>query len=77
MIVLAVSVEAKNVSDKKRGVAALLFLLSLHRFYVGKYRSGVAYFFTIGGFGFWGLIDLIMILTGSFTDADACALTEW
>ena len=59
---------------KSKVAAALLcfFLgaLGVHRFYVGKVGTGIVQLLTLGGFGIWALIDFIMILMGSFTDAN-------
>ena len=69
------------VSDKKRLVALLLcFLvgpLGVHRFYVGKVGTGIFQIVTFGGFLIWVLIDLIMIIVGSFTDKQGCKLENW
>jgi|TARA_B110000211_G_C13965652_1_gene502632 TM2 domain-containing membrane protein YozV len=60
------------MSDKKMVVAALLcfFLgfIGIHRFYVGKVITGILMIFTFGGVGIWVIVDLIMIITGSFKD---------
>ena len=59
-------------SDKSWGVSFLLcfffWRFGLHRFYAGKKTSGIFYFFTAAYFGMGYIIDLILILSGKFTD---------
>src|SRR5210317_1954326 len=61
-------------------VALLLCLfvgfLGIHRFYVGKSGTGFLQIITIGGFGIWVLIDLIMIVTGKFTNKEGNFITR-
>ncbi|AIN94060.1 membrane protein [Treponema putidum] len=47
-----------------------LGIFGIHRFYVGKYFTGILYALTMG-LGYFGILfDLIMILMGKFTDSD-------
>lgn len=66
---------------KKQLIAAVLcFLLGglgAHRFYTGHIGIGVIQLLTGGGCGIWALIDLIMIITGSFKTKDGESLQSW
>ena len=42
--------------------------LGIHRFYVGKTGTVILMIVKLGGVGIWVLIDLIMIIVGSFKD---------
>ena len=62
------------ISPKSKMVALILCIIGFfglggwHRFYVGKFGSGLIYLFT-GGFFFIGtVIDLLSILGGGFRD---------
>lgn len=70
-------IEAGNA--RERWIIALLlciFLgaLGMHRFFVGKIGTGVLMLLTLGGLGLWVLIDLILIVVGSFKDEEGIRL---
>ena len=55
----------------------LLGVFGAHRFYAGKPGTALLQLFTLGGLGVWALVDLIMIVTGSFTDGRGRRITDW
>ncbi len=70
-----------EASGKKRLPALILCLLlgflGIHRFYVGKIGTGIIWLLTLGIMGIGVLVDLIMIIIGSFTDKQGKALQNW
>lgn len=73
--------DSPDISPKSRLVALLLcfFLgvLGIHRFYVGKVGTGILMVVTLGGIGIWALIDLIIIVVGSFKDKEGLRVFRW
>lgn len=46
----------------------------VHRFYAGKWFTGVLMLLTAGGFGVWWFIDFIVLLLGRFRDSEGRVL---
>lgn len=69
-------------ASRRSRLAALLFCfflgcLGIHRFYVGKFGTGILQLLTLGGLFIWSFIDLVFIACGAFRDAEGKRLTEW
>ena len=68
-----------EVRSPKNRVLAMIFcfffgVLGVHRFYVGKFWTGIFQLFTGGGFGVWWIIDFVLLLMGRFKDAEGRVL---
>lgn len=68
------SQQMESRSPRSRVVAALMCFFfgyfGVHRFYAGKFWTGLLMLVTGGGFGIWWLVDLVIILLGRFKDAE-------
>lgn len=51
-------------------ICYFLGLFGVHRFYVGKYISGIIMLVTFGGLGIWWTIDLVLITLTKFKDSN-------
>lgn len=61
-------------SQKNWNMTMLLCLFlgyfGVHRFYTGRIVSGIFQLLTLGAFGYWTLVDFIIIMLGRFKDGD-------
>ena len=72
--------EERDISSKNWLITLLLCIslgaFGIHRFYVGKIGTGILMILTFGGFGIWVLVDLILIVTNTFTDIKGLKLNK-
>ncbi len=75
-----------DASPRSRLIALLLSVAplvmgfpvcGLQRFYAGKVGTGILWLLTLGFLGIGQLVDVILIATGTFEDADGRRLTVW
>lgn len=71
-------IPAAGQKDRQMTLLLCLFLggVGAHRFYTGHTGIGVVQLLTLGGCGIWALIDLVMIVTDKFTDANGLPLLK-
>lgn len=55
----------------------LLGIAGLHRFYLGKYLSGVIMLLTLGGLVIWSLIDFVSAVSGRMKDKEGKLILKW
>ena len=66
-----------GISPRGRMETAFLWTFCAHRFYVGKTWTGILQLLTLGGIGAWWIVDLVLILSGSFRDKENRTLENW
>jgi TM2 domain-containing membrane protein YozV len=63
-----------NLSPKSWLATLLLSIflgeLGIDRFYLGKVGTGILKLITLGGFGIWWIIDIILTIAGAATDKE-------
>jgi len=65
-------IDQKSEKDFARTLVLCLILgwLGAHRFYVGKFLTGLLQLCTLGGFFVWMSIDTVLLVLGAFKDSD-------
>ncbi len=51
-------------------LACLGGFLGLHRFYLGRWKSGLLMLLTLGGLFLWWIVDVFLLLSWRMKDAD-------
>jgi TM2 domain-containing membrane protein YozV len=70
-----------NMTPNNKWIVCLLLcwflgVFGVHRFYTGHTVIGILQLITLGGLGIWVIIDLIIIATGNFKDAQGNPITN-
>ncbi len=72
------NLDNSNISERNWLAALLLCIFfgvfGAHRFYVGKIGTAILMLITLGGFGIWTVVDLIIIICQDFKDKEGKVL---
>ncbi|WP_025099600.1 TM2 domain-containing protein [Burkholderia sp. A1] len=69
-----------NSEKKLLTLVLLCFFLGpfgVHRFYLGRNKTGILMLLTYGGLGVWSVIDLAMLMLGKFKDKQGKPISRW
>ena len=72
-----------EISGKQRHFLAVFFLsfmwgtFGVDRFYLGKIGTGILKLLTLGGYGFWTIIDLYLVMSGKMRDKQGQEMLEF
>jgi TM2 domain-containing membrane protein YozV len=73
--------EPQVSGEKKLTLLLLCYTLfgcfGIHRFYIGRYGTGLLMLLTFGGLGLWMHVDTVLIIMGKFTDKDGRPIVNW
>ena len=56
------------------GLLGIFGIAGIDRFYTGSILLGVLKLITFGGLGIWTIIDVILVVTGSYKDGNGRAV---
>ena len=66
LVLLTSTIKKEDKDASTKVLVYILWLFFIHRFYFGKWKSGLLFIFTFGGFYVWWIMDLIKIIKGKF-----------
>lgn len=70
-----------KISKKSRLIAFLLawilWPVSAHRWYTGRWATAFLQMITFGGLFIWVMVDIVMIGAGEFKDGNGYKLKNW
>lgn len=66
LILLTENIKQSDKKASKKVIVYIMWLLFIHRFYYGKWKSGLLFIFSLGGLYIWWVMDLIKIIKGKF-----------
>jgi len=65
--------QVQQMNSEKEWIVTLLLAILLpgiDRMYAGSIGLGILKFITFGGLGLWWLVDIVMLVTGSYKDGN-------